>query len=253
MNLKTRARSAGMRHFSSSAFLEKLRAKARKRRKKAGEPPVVHYFHQVNDPYSHLAVQKLDELKQRYNLGFKPHLTSAPEPDYKGSAEHFDQWALRDATSVARDYGTSFTPTLDTPSAVNVALANERLAAHLEQDDFAQVAIEVGTALWNDEPFDPPDERADATQQVQKGNEKRAALGHYQGAMFYFDGEWFWGIDRIRSLEQRLNAEGFDRTNQPLCVPQPTAAPCAGKSTDGIVLEYFPSLRSPYTLSLIHI
>jgi 2-hydroxychromene-2-carboxylate isomerase len=65
--------------------------------------------------------------------------------------------------------------------------------------------------------------------------------------MFYFDGEWFWGIDRIRLLEQRLSAEGFDTETGPLCVPEPTPLDTTGKNLDGILLEYFPSLRSPYT------
>ncbi len=251
MNLKTRIRSIFATHFAKAEQLEKQRTKARKHREKQGDPPTVYYFHQVDDPYSHLAVQKLDLLKARYKLKFQPYLVSKPETVYQGSAAHFDKWALRDALSVAADYRTVFSPTIDTLSANAVARANQVLAAHLMQDNFAQVATTVGNALWNEAPIDTSDNSTltsgEGESAVREGNEKRSALGHYQGAMFYFDGEWFWGIDRIRSLEQRLMQEGFDQQSGPLCVPEPTAEEVHGKNPDGILLEYFPSLRSPYT------
>ncbi len=251
MNLKTRIRSVFATHFASAEYLEKQRVKARKRREKQGNPPTVYYFHQVDDPYSHLAVQKLDLLKARYTLKFQPYLVSKPEAVYQGSAAHFDQWALRDALSVAADYGTVFSPTLDTPAADAVVIANQVLAAHLDHDNFAQIAFDAGNALWSAAPIDTTDNAPLSADQgeiaVGQGTEKRRALGHYQGAMFYFDGEWFWGIDRIRSLEARLSLEGFDRQSGPPSVPEPKPDSAQGKNLDGILLEYFPSLRSPYT------
>ncbi|MCR9260315.1 MAG: DsbA family protein [Pseudomonadaceae bacterium] len=251
MNLKTRIRSIFATHFAQAEQLEKQRTKARKRREKKGDPPTVYYFHQVDDPYSHLAVQKLDQLKARYKLKFQPYLVSKPDAAYQGSTAHFEQWALRDALSVAADYGTVFSPAIDTPSVDAVAKANQVLAAQITQDDFAQVATTVGSTLWDAVPIDTSGisnlasdggERA-----IREGNEKRRTLGHYQGAMFYFDGEWFWGIDRIRSLEQRLMREGFDQQSGQPCVPEPASEEVQGKNFDGILLEYFPSLRSPYT------
>lgn len=247
MNFKTRIRSAAMRRLSSAEYLEKQRSKARKRREKRGIPPSVSYFHQVDDPYSHLAVQKLDQLKARYDIAFEHHLVSSPEAEYQGDAQHFLQWARRDATSITGDYGTRFAPTIDTPSKQDVAAANQALAAHLDHADFASIAAETGQALWSGEYIKASVSTAAGEQAVQRGNAMRRALGHYQGAMFYFDGEWFWGIDRIRVLEQRLGAEGFDTETAPLCVPEPTPLDTTGKNLDGILLEYFPSLRSPYT------
>ena len=247
MNLKTRIRSAAMRRFSSAEYLAKQRSKARKRREQQGIPATVYYFHQVDDPYSHLAVQKLDELKQRYDLAFEPHLVSSPAAEYQGDARHYNQWAKRDAVSVCADYGTDFAPTVDTPSQETDQAANQTLAAHLDQADFATVAIKTGHALWSGQSIKSMGDADSGKRAIQEGNAKRQALGHYQGAMFYFDGEWFWGIDRIRLLEQRLSREGFDKHPGPLCVPEPTPLDTADKDMDGILLEYFPSLRSPYT------
>ena len=240
-----------MRRFSSADELERLRNKARKIREKQNTPPTVHYFHQVDDPYSHLAVQKLDELKRRYNLKFEAHLVSKPEDKFQGDANHFETWALRDAVSVAPDYATDLSPASKAPTGAGVTRANQTLAAHLESTEFAKVAIEVGTELWT-RPGTGENNTGDtnsqaATVALGAGNALRAALGHYQGAMFYFEGEWFWGIDRIRSLEHRLADEGFDSASGALCVPEPTPDPFASEPATSVVLEYFPSLRSPYT------
>ncbi len=32
---------------------------------------------------------------------------------------------------------------------------------------------------------------------IKAGNNKRKKMGHYLGAMFYYAGEWYWGLDRL--------------------------------------------------------
>ncbi|MEM7020188.1 MAG: DsbA family protein [Pseudomonadota bacterium] len=244
MNLKTRIRSTMMRLFTSEGYQRSLRRRRRLMRKLSGGAAIVHYFHQVDDPYSHLALQKLEQLKAAYNLPFKMHLVSKPAAEFQGNSERFDNWALRDALSIAADYGTSLQVSQQ-PEPGQIQTANNLLTPCLEQDDFVRTAIETGEALWSGQlPADGSLSSA-SEQALNAGNALRTKLGHYLGGMFCFEGEWFWGIDRIRSLEQRLIEEGYGV--EPLCVPEPTPVDTTGFNADQIVLEYFPSLRSPYT------
>lgn len=255
MNLKTRIRSSFMRHASSLSYQHKIRNKARKRRTKQGLAPVVHYFHQVDDPYSHLAVQKLDQLREHYALTFQPHLVAGPEAAFQGSQTHFAQWASRDVANVASAYGTTFPAPVGsssaTPNAAQVAQANELLSHHLDQTNFGSIAKQIGEALWLQQPLEPQTNRSakpqTGTQAIQTGNALRQKLGHYQGAMFYFDGEWFWGIDRLRLLEARLQEEGYAALGASICVPEPTPINTNLLNASDVLVEYFPSLRSPYT------
>ncbi len=243
MNLETRLRSQAMRLMASEAFARLLRRRARLRRRLSGKAQAVHYFHQADDPYSHLAVQKLDALKAAYGLPFDVHLVSGPAAAFQGSSEHFAAWALRDARSVAGDYGVTFAAkALPQPSSVDQA--NDRLAPHLDAADFAAQAIAVGEALWSG-ALRPGDSVGAGRDAVRRGDALRERLGHYLGGMFHFEGEWFWGIDRIRLLEARLVEAGFG-DGKPR-VPEPVPADVSGLDCSGIVLEYFPSLRSPYT------
>lgn len=273
MQTKTRISSMAARFLSSSAFLNLQRNKARLARKISGNAPAVNYFHQIDDPYSHLCVQKLDQLTATYNLPFKVHLVSKPSNDYQGSSDHFDAWAIRDALSIAQDYGTVFETPCESISTQTLDRANNLLAQHLDSKEFARQAFDIGKAYWHGDTLPAPSGDL-GLEAVAKGNTRRQKLGHYAGGMFYFEGEWFWGIDRIRVLEQRLTNEGFKVANNiggqvdssvessikkvenkinstRFCVPEPTPKTLSRTNQDvaaaAITLEYFPSLRSPYT------
>jgi hypothetical protein len=50
---------------------------AERRRRMTREPHRVHYFHQPDDPYSHLAAQVLGGLVERYEVVLEVHLVEA--------------------------------------------------------------------------------------------------------------------------------------------------------------------------------
>ncbi len=243
MNLETKLRSHGMRLFSSHRYLSYLRKKGRLKRRIKGALPVVYYFHNVEDPYSHLAVQKLDALKANYRIDFHAHLVREPGFDYQGDQLRFHDWALRDAAHIAPYYGVTLPAAQGRPNPTQVAIANNILA-EASQAEFAETAVRVGAKLWLHEIME--EHQGNGSSALEAGNRLREKLGHYFGAMFYFEGEWFWGLDRVRSLEQRLIDEGYS-LNSAICVPEPVAKKVGSRDTSTITLEYFPSLRSPYT------
>ena len=74
---------------------------------------------------------------------------------------------------------------------------------------------------------------------VRKGEALRARLGHYASAMIWFEGEWYWGVDRLHYLEARLA-----RSDQsPLFAPLPEGGISRGIKQ----LDVFLSFRSPYS------
>jgi len=77
----------------------------------------------------------------------------------------------------------------------------------------------------------------------------RRRLGHYLGATLYFEGEWYWGIDRLHHLEARLLRAGLRKHlgREPLWPAPPVPALLPGAGARGRRLTFFCSLRSPYT------
>jgi 2-hydroxychromene-2-carboxylate isomerase len=66
--------------------------------------------------------------------------------------------------------------------------------------------------------------------------------------MFWYEGEWYWGVDRLHHLERRLI--GLGASKGALTTPQfdrPPLDPGTIQNDGRLSLEIFPSLRSPYT------
>jgi 2-hydroxychromene-2-carboxylate isomerase len=83
---------------------------------------------------------------------------------------------------------------------------------------------------------------------LEVGTVRRRDLKHYSGAMFHYGGEWYWGVDRLYHLEARLAALGADREpSKPPIAPRPAVDPGNLVDAGDYTLEFYASLRSPYT------
>ncbi|MDA7722964.1 DsbA family protein [Pseudomonadales bacterium] len=259
MRLETRIRSFGMAVMASKGFLQFKRNSARLRRILSGQRSELHYFHQVDDPYSFLVVQHLQTLEADFSVPLRTHLVSCDDQAYQGDAQRFALWAYNDAKSIAPFYGETL-PTsqnsesieeIKLPSSEQTAIANKRLAPFADTPDFAEQALAISRSLWQGDKSSAPNGGTDSSATVlKKSNELLEKLGHYRGGAFYFEGEWFWGVDRISLLRARLSEEGFakrqtkDGQQDHLALK---ALKVTANSASNVTLEYFPSLRSPYT------
>jgi 2-hydroxychromene-2-carboxylate isomerase len=224
------------------------------RRRRSGGAAMLHYFHDASDPYSHLTAQLLPALARLYHVDIVPHLVGPPTMSAAPDAARLAGWSARDAALLARDRGLDMPETPQSPGAAAIALAQSVLAAMLAAGDFAEHAGGVGSIMWRGEAHTGlagrPAASAEATLAcVHEGDALRTQLGHYLGATFYFEGEWYWGVDRMHYLEQRLLHAGLGR------------APAAGtlapvrdvllngsrNAARGRVLHMFLSFRSPYS------
>lgn len=86
-----------------------------------------------------------------------------------------------------------------------------------------------------------------------KADARLAQLGHYQGAMLYYGGEWYWGLDRLHYLEARLNSLGLS-TQKPntaedyiFSPPEILLEKPSAQVPIGTKIDFYLSFRSPYT------
>ena len=258
MRLSTRLRSWAMRLLGSEAALNLPRSVARARRKIRGQKPTIYYFHQIDDPYSLIMAQQLERFGSMISLDIKPYLVRGPKDAFKGDASRFDEWALRDAVSIAPFLGEPF-PTPDGleqpvyPHLDQSTAANASLLAALDGEHFCLLAQQTCRALWAEQLA--PNTSAEAAENVARaldeGDALQKSLGHYQGGTLYFEGEWFWGADRLPRLWERLAAEGFCDAALPVYDPYRNGTAerltANGPVSAAITLEYYPSLRSPYS------
>ena len=252
--------------------LLRQRERAESRRVAKGLPHVVLYFHQVDDPYSHLAAQALEALAQRYELRIEPHLVGPPAEAAAPDRARLVAYSRVDAQRLALLHGLSFADPQCQPPEQAVTATSLALLDAIGDGSFTRTASSLSAALWSPAVAAAPALQAPSASQLQRlhlaldqGQRLRARLGHYLGATFYYGGEWYWGIDRLYHLEKRLQALGASRGEggqpqtgthaglSPAAFAQPVlfppddhafpAQPLAGAPD----IDFFFSLRSPYS------
>ena len=155
-------------------------------------------------------------------------------------ADPYSQLAAQLLEPLARNYSVTIKSWLVSPPGPAAAPELEKLQA-LAKTDAAILASTYG--LKYPAPEATPKDAV-------SGDETRQKLGHYLSGMFYFEGEWYWGVDRFHFLEERLHAARLGRAKGPLKpIAPPHEVTFSGKpgSAKGATLDYFLSFRSPYT------
>lgn len=246
--------------FLSSEFLllNQRRVREFKRRLFVREHRV-DVFLRVDDPFSYLLLQVLPELKERYNVSFRYHIVSTQDPEMYPEPELWHEQALRDSRYIASDYGLLAPPLNRTPKPCETEAAIERLVEGEDTDGFMENAISVLGDYWLGGPVGKNQDSAkgispSTSQKLDENNQLLRALGHYLSASIYYEGEWYWGLDRLSHLEQRLNDLGLSLTPKQIRYQQSTQNFCrrVDKQTtleqiDATPLIIYFSARSPYS------
>lgn len=252
MSLKSLLMPAISQRFLSRDRLMKQRARAERARLAQGETHQVHYFHQVDDPYSALAAASLPRLLERYDINITAHVVGPPPDSAAPDRDKLIVYSRKDAQLLANLWGLKFPGSGAQPAPHDIALATRLLVAAIRDGRFVEVAGQLSSDLWHRQAAlaesGPAVDVTDATRHVAESNALRQRLGHYLGATFFYGGEWYWGIDRLHHLEGRLQTLGAQRPGTAglmfapradLQKPVQLAAPAA--------IDFYVSLRSPYS------
>jgi 2-hydroxychromene-2-carboxylate isomerase len=234
--------------IANTEQIEKRREAFEKKRLADNLGHDIEYFHQLDDPYSHLTAQVVARFSERYEVNVVPHLIRATGGKNQPEQDKLATWARRDAGLVAPHYGLNFPDDAgEVPDPVIQQAATRALAAS-SADGFLRDIEKISADMWLGQQVEPGESTdADAREALDKGSARLAELGHYSGATFFYGGEWYWGVDRLFHLEQRLRDLGACKDpGEPYIVPRPDID-LAGVDASGLELHFYPSLNSPYT------
>ena len=230
----------------SEEYLLNNREEREKNRISENRGHEVYYFHQLKDPYSYLACQTLSELLDIYNINLK--ILVVGEPNIIHEPDMFYEYCFDDASSIASNYGLNALPSKP-PSSSAIKLG-ERILLN-EENLGHDLLIRITEKVWSNE-IKELEELSKQTQEVEnhleENNLKRKTLGHYQGGVFHYEGENYWGVDRLSYLEDRLEALGLKKNDNTINKgPKIIKRPSPFEHEEELILEFFPSLNSPYT------
>jgi 2-hydroxychromene-2-carboxylate isomerase len=199
--------------FLSRSRLLALREKAEVNRSAQQRPHVLHFFHELEDPYSLLLAQAIPLLQSKYSVSVLQHLVGPPADSAVPEREKLKAYSQQDASRLAKQYGLQWTGLTSTSETTKSISKEALLTSH----------------------------------------RLRKKWGHYLSGVIYYEGEWYWGIDRLHHLEDRLNGLGLSKKVRiaseveglPLFfTPQYQSL---GQVPEGTSIDFFFSLRSPYS------
>ena len=230
----------------------KRRAGAERTRVANQLPHQLHYFHQVDDPYCALTAACLPALLARYAVQLVPHVVDAPPDNAAPQREMLKAYSRRDADMLARHSACDFRDPGRQPELAAVQVAQRMLIAAIEQAQFSAIVGQISARLWRSEDLGdlnlPLVSEASSEAHVVQSNALREKWGHYLGGMFYYAGEWYWGLDRLYHLEERLQALGVQKpgvTGALFPLPQDLLQDI--KVARPTHIDFYFSLRSPYS------
>ncbi|ARN72728.1 DsbA family protein [Oceanicoccus sagamiensis] len=234
--------------LTDSRQIAKRRMVAEKKRQQEGRAHVVEYFHQVDDPYSHLMAQVLAQFAARYNIDIVPHLIRATGGRHQPELDKLAIWGRRDCGLIAPHYGLSFPEAAGVVPEPALQQAANAALTHLGSKDFIAQLADISTRLWSGDAIDSTNtHQAEVDATLDAGSARLNELGHYSGAMLYYEGEWYWGVDRLFYLEQRLRELGLAKTAERSFLVARPEIEVSDIDASGLDLHFFPSLNSPYT------
>lgn len=248
-------RSTMMTKFADLNQAEKRRIAFEKNRKARDLPHVVTFFYQLDDPYSMLSAQFLKKLLIHFNIKLDICFVEKTSKDAIFEEEHQNRYYLTDVTNISKFYGVHLKQ-LKQPHDLDKELF-KKVISSLEDQAIIHYLPDLAIALWEGslqhriETFNLKVENFIDQDLFDKGLRKRDKAEHFSGAIFNYANENFWGLDRVNMLFERLENLGLKKTVDAFRI-FPDMSDAVNLKNSEIILEFYPSLNSPYTYLAFH-
>ncbi len=222
---------------------------------------VITVFLQLDDPYSYLLSYYLAQVAKQYKVELRFYLSQALRSEFMPEPALLAEYALADCKLLAAEFGVPFFDVGTAPVVEHRRPLLDFLAEEQEDEDFAETFTEALSIYWRGDTEGvarlmrrPQPERQETNVLIAQNQQLLRKLGHYNSAMMMYGGEWYWGVDRLHYLLQRLDGLGANRggdgnerlaaLKQAMQMNLPAAVPARAASLPP--LEMFHTFRSPY-------
>tara|TARA_R110002073_G_scaffold68403_1_gene169990 strand:- start:108083 stop:109402 length:1320 start_codon:yes stop_codon:yes gene_type:complete len=239
-------------------FKRRLRETGRMMR---GGKHVVTFYFRIDDPYSWLLAQLLPEFEAHFGIKIQPRTMLYLDESLYPALDQLRDLAPIDCARLAALHDLNFPLNWTQPDNKACVQASQILLQHEKSDKYFSLAEQLSEALWSGKPekvefllrrYDA--ETSDkAALQLQARRDHFVKDGHYLTATLHYAGEWYWGIDRLDHLTERLARLGLGNGVAPRQYGIAKRASLKSAIKHGASeqtnrkLEMFFSFRSPYS------
>lgn len=250
----------------TSQWLRNLRRRrAEKRRLANQQEHRITVYLRLNDAHSYLLLQVLEPFAQRYPVSFDFRTVLNLQEDMYPAPTLWQSNAFADGTHLAQLYNLRFPNQPPQASAENTMQLTAQLLHWELQPGYLENALQLFDAYWqgqNDSLAKIVDSNISAHKDcyrdhLQANEAQLKQQGHYLSGMLHYGGEWYWGINRLEHLEQRLNEMGlqqdqssaivFDKSHRDFCSQSLKASRDEDGAAEVKGITMYWSMRSPYS------
>ena len=261
MSLDRKLKSKLLALMLDSRVAKSRRQLTETRRKLSGQRHVVSVFLQIDDPYSYILSHYLPSLAKHYDIELRLYLSQALGEEFQPEPGLLAEYSVEDCIRLAQELGIPFLDKGNLPPTEHRVALSDAVAAVVGTDSFDNELRQALEMFWRGDSAaaarlsQAGNPGGESLQAIEVSQELLQKLGHYNSAMLHYGGEWFWGVDRLHYLTQRLDELGLaasdshdpmlESIKQAMRVTLPIKPPSAAKELPPI--EYFHSFRSPYS------
>lgn len=260
--MKRKLRSLYLRVLLAPGYQTFRRVMAEIRRRITFKRHVIHVFLQLDDPYSYLLSHYLQFIAEHYKVELKVYLSQALSGEFMPEPAMLSEYAARDSKLLAHELGIPFLDRGETPAVEHRRALLDFLAGEHQDPEFRETVHEALSVYWRGDvegaarlvAHSTPDQ-TETNILISKNQLLLRKLGHYSSAMMLYAGEWYWGVDRLIYLSNRLDSLGAGQSSKPVSELQslsqtmqlnlPAAVPARSSSLPSI--DMYHSFRSPYS------
>ena len=234
---------------------------AERRRRLSGKPHTVVVFLELDDPYSYLLSRHIPDLQNRYDIELEIHLTQALGEEFRPHADMHAGYAELDCARLALEMGIPFLDKGQAPPVEHRRALIDALAGSEQHASFDEDVLEAIGLYWRGDAqgvarrVSGAELSGQGDALLQRSQDLLTDLGHYNTATINYAGEWYWGVDRLHYLTDRLDALGVRKADasaptvasvrQIAKISLPVSPPSSAK--DLPPLELFYTVSSPYS------
>ncbi len=204
--------------LTSDTLLKTRRQGLEAWRRLARYPHRIGVWIRADDPYSYLLLQTLQLFRKDFpDVIWEIHVLRGVDEQTTPEPKQLAQYAWLDCQRLANWLDLQ-APTVERIEESQLRRAEAALVAisNDPENDALKRAYRLLKALWhhNETEVDTlcqsltlPSAHA-LSQQLINNREQQRRQGHYASAMLHYAGEWYWGVDRLGHLAERLNELG---------------------------------------------
>jgi 2-hydroxychromene-2-carboxylate isomerase len=262
MSIRNKLRSKLVNLLVSEKTQSLKRSLAESGRKLGRRAHIVSVFLELDDPYSYLLAHYLPDLAAAYDIELRYYLTqSCTDTAHRPEPEMLAVYADQDCVRLAAELGVPFLDKGAAPAVEHRRALIDTLAASSGTPDFGSELLAAITSYWRGDSegvtrrLGGAGISGEGDAMLAANQQRLQEFGHYNSATLHYAGEWYWGVDRLHYLLERLDALGARHESAPIArlasirqvmqTTLPVAPP--GAARDLPPLELFYSFRSPYS------